>query len=233
MVMFKGFGFPDSVRTSLKYVDTFRFGPAGTSGVYVYRGNSLYDPDYTSVGHQPRYFDNYAAVYSKYKVLGSTFNVKMMNIAGDPSLLALIPLTDVLINPTSPYQLMELPRAKWTKCLPIIGRNAPPDLTSSYTTSQILGLKGGQINDEDYSARVNSDPSSIWYWNLFLARIAGSGVTTPGCDLIIEIDYDCIFYDRSEVSPSLVVKDPEVNHNKQNRDDEPDTPSFNYDKAII
>ena len=33
--------------------------------------NSLFDPDQTGTGHQPYYFDQFAALYNRYTVLGS------------------------------------------------------------------------------------------------------------------------------------------------------------------
>ncbi len=39
-----------------------------TGSEYVFRLNSLYDPDLTGTGHQPYGFDQFAALYSRYKV---------------------------------------------------------------------------------------------------------------------------------------------------------------------
>lgn len=61
--------FPSTKTVSLRYVENLTFDPgASTSAVNVFRVNSIYDPNYTGVGHQPMYRDNYAAIYETYRV---------------------------------------------------------------------------------------------------------------------------------------------------------------------
>jgi len=61
--------FPSTKTVALRYVDNFSLNPSSsTAAVHVFRANSLYDPDLTSTGHQPMFFDNYGALYSKYRV---------------------------------------------------------------------------------------------------------------------------------------------------------------------
>lgn len=62
-------GFPNSKTVALRYVDNVILNPTSSaSAVNVYRINSVFDPDYTGVGHQPMFHDNYASVYQKYRV---------------------------------------------------------------------------------------------------------------------------------------------------------------------
>lgn len=51
----------------------------GTYGNYYFRANSCFDPDDSSVGHQPRGFDQWAAFYDNYVVLGSKITVYANN----------------------------------------------------------------------------------------------------------------------------------------------------------
>lgn len=66
------FGFPDRIRTKLQYQDVIQLSAsAGSPGIWQFRMNSLQDPDYTGVGHQPQWYDQLSAVYSYYRVIGS------------------------------------------------------------------------------------------------------------------------------------------------------------------
>lgn len=65
--------FPNTKLVRHKYCDTVQLA-ATTSGAtqkYQFRANSLYDPDYTGVGHQPMFRDEMAAQYQYYTVLAS------------------------------------------------------------------------------------------------------------------------------------------------------------------
>lgn len=71
--------------TSLKYCDTKTLSPGGGAAFHTFRLNSINDPDYTGVGHQPLFHDQWAALYSSYRVLGckvrATFHAK--HVAAD------------------------------------------------------------------------------------------------------------------------------------------------------
>lgn len=59
----------------LKYSDFYLLTSTLGIAYQEYSGNSCYDPDITSTGHQPYYFDRYAGLYQNYVVLGSKFKV--------------------------------------------------------------------------------------------------------------------------------------------------------------
>lgn len=50
---------------------------------YVFRANSLYDPDYTSVGGQPYMYDQLAAIYNRYRVYSMSFKLDIVNTTVD------------------------------------------------------------------------------------------------------------------------------------------------------
>lgn len=67
-------------KVTLKYFDS-RTVTATTGGSFgtTYRLNSLYDPDATGVGHQPRGFDQVAELYQKYVVTKASVIVNFRN----------------------------------------------------------------------------------------------------------------------------------------------------------
>lgn len=65
--------FPSRKQVVLRYVEDFTLNPGSASvATYIFRANSLFDPNYTSTGHQPMFFDTYASIYAGYKVRHST-----------------------------------------------------------------------------------------------------------------------------------------------------------------
>lgn len=72
--------FPQTKTVALRYVQTFSLNAgSGSTAVQVFRGNSINDPDYTGIGHQPMFSDNYAAIYGAYRVNYAT--IKMMALS--------------------------------------------------------------------------------------------------------------------------------------------------------
>ncbi len=69
--------FPDSMTVNLKYCQQVNFSlSGGTPALQVFRANSIFDPDYTGVGHQPLGADQLAGLYGRYEVLDSTIRAR-------------------------------------------------------------------------------------------------------------------------------------------------------------
>lgn len=68
--------FPSTKTVALRYVETVAFDAVpDISIVNVFRVNNIFDPNYTGVGHQPMYRDNYATLYSRYRVNYATITM--------------------------------------------------------------------------------------------------------------------------------------------------------------
>lgn len=192
-------GMPDSFQTILEYSDvvTISSGTAPQAG-YIFRGNSMYDPDYTSTGHQPRYFDQNMAVYSRYLVLGAKITVQVIGVS---SFIIVLPSTDPLAFGPSALEFMEYPRAHTMAC-GNVSVFPSPKLTAEYRSQGILGLSRSQLNAIDYSGTSSTNPNQQWYINIAVIgsdRVATSLTVTAH----VHISYQAVFYDRTAVSPSF------------------------------
>lgn len=73
-------GFPIRKNVTLRYAEVVALNPAGGSdAVQVFGANNCFDPNYSGVGHQPMFFDNYKALYNKYKVNYATITMISIN----------------------------------------------------------------------------------------------------------------------------------------------------------
>lgn len=73
---------PNTTRARLHYT---RFGnyteaAAGGSYTYSYRLTDLYDPDYTGTGNQPVGFDQFTAIYSRFRVLSVSVKLQFQSM---------------------------------------------------------------------------------------------------------------------------------------------------------
>jgi len=74
-------GVPDRTRVPLKMKTIINSGSVATS-VHVFRTNSIFDPDLTGGGLQPRYHDQWAAMYNKYRVNGFAWRLTCVSTGG-------------------------------------------------------------------------------------------------------------------------------------------------------
>lgn len=65
-------GMPDKKIVRMRYSDDVEINPttAGFGTAHVLRLNSIHDPDYTGVGHQPMGHDEWSNFYQRYHVIG-------------------------------------------------------------------------------------------------------------------------------------------------------------------
>lgn len=78
-------GYNNNYTVRLTYADAFNVTISGNAGgtSYAYRTNSIYDPDYTGIGHQPLMRDLWASQYDYYTVLACHYTIEMFNGAID------------------------------------------------------------------------------------------------------------------------------------------------------
>lgn len=192
-----GSGYPDKIETTLIYETFLLLSNSTAKGNYTFRGNSVYDPDYTGTGHQPRTFDTYSEMYGKFRVLSTRIYAEGINItAGIPVVFAINANTDVY-SFTSLEDVAELPNTRVSNILPVSSR-LPQKLCMNISTQKILGLSPAEKWDEDYSCTPAANPSNIWYYNIFY--ISTDTGTTCNLELRVRLEYRVVCYDRIQQS---------------------------------
>ena len=80
-------GYNNNYTVRLTYSDSLNITVLGNGGygLYTFRTNSIYDPDYTGLGHQPLMRDLWASQYDYYTVLACHYHIELYNCSGrDP-----------------------------------------------------------------------------------------------------------------------------------------------------
>lgn len=193
-------GMPDSFISTLEYADVVKVTSSVYRAVYTFAGNSLYDPDATSTGHQPLYFDQNMQVYSKYKVLSAKVTVRF--IGSSTAYCYMVPLTSILPASGDAPHYSELPRSQ-VVAVGNAGVIPAVPISAKYTTEAILGLSKAQLASESYSGTDSASPSQLWYINL----IAVDPDTTAAVTVYahVQISYTALFYDRRATAISLLA----------------------------
>lgn len=203
------FGYPDKLVTSLRYVDTFNLtGAAGAIGANVFRMNSLFDPDFTGLGHQPYFYDQLCgatgnAPYNKYRVIGSKMTVRFA-ISNAPSLAAanvgpvvvgITTNTSGGLYASSVSALMESTNTPYTILEDKSGGNNVKTLSVTFVPSRDLGM---DVGDDTLAAGYSGNPSSTFYGIPWKVDTTGNATVIA----FVEIDFRVEFFNRNEVAQS-------------------------------
>lgn len=191
-------GFPGSLTTVIRYSDTFSVSSGGgvTPGGNIWRMNSVFDPDYTNLGHQALYFDQFAAVYDNYVVLGSKLDCTYSPL-GDGAAPWLVGITTG--NSTSfssnTYTLQEQSKSVAT----ILGDK---DGTSVVSLSQSYSPKiclGEPTSDDTVQSGVTGNPAKQWFAYTWVSDRSGNSGSVV---ISVTITYRIRFFGMKNVNSS-------------------------------
>jgi len=187
-------GFPMELRTTLRYCDSIQLNSASAAiDKYVFRMNSLFDPDLTGTGHKPYFMNTYNTIYGRYCVLGSKLTAEFSAVPEEINHAAVSTLNGPIVcavwgDPTSTNtSTLSTALETNTSMSRLIsggnGGNNTCTLSTTYSPESKLGL----ANDDDtVTAGVGANPSQVWYG---VVAVADAGVSID-TDVIVKIQME-------------------------------------------
>lgn len=189
-------GFPDMMYTTLKYTTHINF--SQISNTQTFRGNSLFDIDFTSIGGQPLWFDQYAAIYDRYLVFGSSLSVQVMNLSSTVTgQIAILPSVSSSPVSTNPVNLKEQNYSRYS----LIQRNSGSKVTRLFNRISTKKIRGETILDDSHGALVGSNPSRVWFWHV-VAACGDLGADSVSLTLVITLSLRVKFHKRIQPTQS-------------------------------
>jgi hypothetical protein len=182
--------FPVQQRVTLRYNGQITM-TGSAAVVQTFRGNSCYDPDLSGAGSQPLYWDILSQVYAKYCVLSARIAITCTNANAVPSTISVFP-SRINSFGGAIYDRCTQPRASYGVLGANTGGNSQLYLATFDSTARISGLKDA-VDDEDFKALTNANPTRGWFFLLGAQSFDGSAVTIY---MNVTIDYDVILTDR-------------------------------------
>jgi hypothetical protein len=191
---------PKQMRRTLKYVTQFSLDAGVTiPATKLFLLNSLFAPE--SGGHQPMGFDNLAALYHLYWVVGVAMKVSFFLPTATADIGSAAQNRGVGMLLTAPrdstanasvYGAAENHNCVWAH-VGSYGRNTV--LKGSYDVAESFGISRKQLlADNTYGAVVTASPSNVLYAQvMFGSSQQGSDTQVTGCDVMVEIEFDSIF----------------------------------------
>lgn len=187
----------------LRYCECFNLDPVGAGAVatYVYRANSIFDPNYTGIGHQPLGHDEWETFYKKYRVLGSRLTVQAASNSALATGQCIVsvntsfdPISALVYNTTT----MERTGSVWTILGAVGSSNGSKRLIKNWSAKKSFGK---DWNDDDTGATFGANPVKPWYF-LINAQSPDTGGDATVISCTITIDYICEFSEPVELPQS-------------------------------
>ena len=168
----------------------------------------MYDPDLTSSGHQPRGFDELAAIYDHYTVIGSKIkvcfenDVDHVNEAGQYCFLM---LQDTNSTPTNLIQIMEennKNKISYKQRNSTTSRNIV--LTKKFSPYKMFGIpkKDSVVNNVNLNAQVTQNPAEDAIYTIGIACATTTSTNPAPIVCRVEIEYIAVFTEKRPMSQS-------------------------------
>jgi len=169
--------FPAVQMATLRYstVVTLAVTIAGTPTSHLFRANSIYDPDFTGIGHQPYGYDTYASIYNHYEVLSSRIVVKPTQSSN--FIYGIAKTDDATIS--ADYDTIR--EQKGTNVISVASGTSPESVTNYYDQRYFP-------NKFQQQAGFNTDVVDPMFYQVFLE--GNSSASTVTISFLVNITYN-------------------------------------------
>jgi hypothetical protein len=198
---------PRRARVKLEFTEQIPISSLSDLETLQFSGNGIFDPTLCGIGHQPRGFDQWAALYQRYTVIASSIKVRV-DAPGRGSnvelCFAILPVKKTGLIPRDIREVEFISKGKFGRMFPHIGEHGAPydTLTKYMSTSKLFSVNYAAIKYvPEFSSSTHSSPEDEWVWTV-MAQCFNSE-----CDLnlIVQITYHVEFFDRITLAPSVLL----------------------------
>lgn len=163
-----------------RYNTNFRFGyvdadtTAGGIIEFIFRGNSLYDPDASVGGTAASGYDRFIYLYNKFRSDACAIHVTCLNIdADDPVYCSVFPSINGGTECVTLHECQDSllwPHAKHA----VVTLQGGEAGVASYATAKQLVAR--EVVDRDLAHDVSSNPSLPWFWHVVFFNHSGNAL---------------------------------------------------------
>jgi len=194
---------PDRYITRMNYSGLHALVTAGVGipTVHVYRMASIYDPDFTGVGHQPLGHDELTPLYTKYVVTGIRYSVTFTNQSTtDYADIAVCcrPNSNTMPLMSTVFESSYVQRGVVG---PETGSGNIKVIRGSMTVSKIRGVSPSKVlNENEYAALIGASPVIVPTLQIYVENQSVAAAITVNAR--VDITYMVQLYDRKVLSQS-------------------------------
>lgn len=188
--------FPLKTIAKLRYCETVRLdATTGSSASYLFRANSIFDPNFTGVGHQPYGRDTYESIYNHYRVLKSRISCTFLS-NGSSSTGHLVCGVAVKDDSTVELGFDTIRESKGAHYKMLADSTQKATVTNGYNSK-----KAFPNNVSDLNSIMGTNPSEIVFFQIFTTS-ANNTIDPSSVDVVVTIDYTCMFWELKDLGQS-------------------------------
>lgn len=205
-------GFPDKKAVRMKYCDLITLNPnslgSGVPTVHHFRANSVYDPDLTGVGHQPRGFDEHAVLYDHYTVIGSKIKASFESDVDNRSTAGqycFLMLQDTAGTPTNLVEILEESDKNKIGYRPLNTQTGKSiTLRKSFSPYKMFGIpkKDSLLSNGDLTPQVGTNPAEDAIFTVGVICNRTTSTDPPQLVVRVEIEYLVLFSEKRPMESS-------------------------------
>jgi hypothetical protein len=201
-------GFPANRTVNLVYCDTFDVSSAyGAQGLFQFAINDAYDPNYTSTGHQPMGFDQWALFYNHYVVETCAYELSVVTADTSTPMTYVVQLSDDQTIPTTTSTLIELGGQP-----ELYAPGTPPHIFRGEVNFSKFFNRGSSIAvDDALRAPVTTSPTERCFLS-FCTYAVNSALASVSSRAIIKLTMRVRFMEPKDLAPSALRSSPCVQH---------------------
>jgi hypothetical protein len=194
-----GYGMPDRAEVEIRYAEKGTITGTATASAQQFNMNSIQKPNRTSTGHQPRYDDLFAQVYTTYIVTKCKWWLILSNANGTTTRWATlmsrfsstIDINDMIENEYSSHGVLSINS----------GGAAVNHTKGKMFMSKLLGGKYDEADSNAY-AQIGNSPTDTAILTIDAEPMDGNATIAVGWDIVMV--FSVVFMGRKDVGPSLV-----------------------------
>lgn len=194
--------FPEKKYCRLVYAHQGVMTPAGAGqgALYTFRANSIFDPDLTGGGHQPKFHDILQSVYERYAVEACRCEVTIWapgsSSAGQMGAYVTLRPTSTDAVSVTLDNWEDLTENGSINIVPVGARDGGLDVVKirkTYNAKRMYGTKA--INEDDNQALYGADPSKTPTFTVGVVPI-NTADTLGGVRFTVKLTYDVVSFRR-------------------------------------
>lgn len=194
-------GMPTTRIAKLVYADNLVI--TSTTGIlqdYVFRANSIFDPDLTGVGHQPMGHDQWQGLFQHYAVLGSRISCSW-NDGGTANTQSVAVGTYLsAVNTTAYTDTATFIEAGKGMVRNYTGRAVRPVSTAAnFSAKKFFNVSDVKDNIDRLGALMGANPQEDALFHVFAQARSGG---TESLNLTVKIEYIVLFSEPKNLGPS-------------------------------